>query len=116
MIWRRFPGDELDPAVEQPYRAAIDRHWPETPAISRFERFAFMSAQRALCCGDDRRNGQVRECDSEEGRHARQVKPEGRALSWAVAFGLGSSARGLNTEAPPRLDSHLILGGVVLKS
>ncbi|MCD6284679.1 MAG: L-fucose mutarotase [Anaerolineae bacterium] len=35
------PGDELDPAVENSYRAAIDRHWPNTPAIARVERFAF---------------------------------------------------------------------------
>lgn len=35
------PGDELDPAVEQSYRAMIDRHAPETPPISRIERFAF---------------------------------------------------------------------------
>jgi len=34
-------GDELDPSVERSYRAAIDRHWPETPAIARVERFAF---------------------------------------------------------------------------
>ena len=35
------PGDELDPAVEASYRAAIDRHWPKTPPIDRVERFAF---------------------------------------------------------------------------
>lgn len=35
------PGDALDPAVEAAYRAAIDRHWPETPPIARVERFAF---------------------------------------------------------------------------
>ncbi len=35
------PGDELDPAVEQRYRAAVDRHWPNTPPIQRLERFAF---------------------------------------------------------------------------
>jgi L-fucose mutarotase len=34
-------GDELDPSVEASYRAAIDRHWPETPEIARVERFAF---------------------------------------------------------------------------
>jgi L-fucose mutarotase len=34
-------GDQLDPAVERSYREAIDRHWPETPAIQRIERFAF---------------------------------------------------------------------------
>ncbi len=35
------PGDQLDPAVERSYRAAVDRHWPQTPAIARIERFAF---------------------------------------------------------------------------
>lgn len=35
------PGDELNPTVEASYRAAIDRHWPETPPIARVERFAF---------------------------------------------------------------------------
>jgi len=34
-------GDELDPAVEAGYRAAIDRHCPDKPAIERIERFAF---------------------------------------------------------------------------
>lgn len=35
------PGDYLDLEVEKAYRAAIDRHWPDTPAILRLERFAF---------------------------------------------------------------------------
>lgn len=35
------PGDELDPTVEQRYRKAVDRHWPDTPPIERMERFAF---------------------------------------------------------------------------
>jgi L-fucose mutarotase len=35
------PGDELDPAVEESYRAAIDQHRPDTPAIQRIDRFAF---------------------------------------------------------------------------
>lgn len=35
------PGDTLDPTVEESYRAAIDRHWPDTPPIARVERFAF---------------------------------------------------------------------------
>ena len=33
------PGDRLDPAVESAYRAAIDRHAPNTPPIARLERF-----------------------------------------------------------------------------
>ena len=39
-------GDQLDPAVEAAYRAAIDRHWPRTPAIARVERFAFYEQTR----------------------------------------------------------------------
>ena len=35
------PGDNLDESVEKSFRAAIDRHWPETPPIERVERFAF---------------------------------------------------------------------------
>jgi L-fucose mutarotase len=35
------PGDYLDLEVEKAYRTAIDRHWPDTPAIVRLERFAF---------------------------------------------------------------------------
>ena len=40
-------GDTLDPAVERAYRAAIDRHAPEAPAIARIERFAFYERARA---------------------------------------------------------------------
>ena len=44
------PGDEPDPAVEATYRAAIARHWPATPPITRLERFAFYErARRAFC-------------------------------------------------------------------
>jgi L-fucose mutarotase len=41
------PGDELDLSVEAAYRAAIDRHWPGTPAIARVERFAFYDRAKA---------------------------------------------------------------------
>lgn len=40
------PGDALDPAVEAAFRAAIDRHWPGTPAIARVERFGFYEQAR----------------------------------------------------------------------
>ncbi len=40
------PGDTLDPRVETAYRAAVDRHWPQTPAIGRLERFAFYDRTR----------------------------------------------------------------------
>ena len=32
------PGDELDPAVEASYRAAIEKHRSEAPAIHRIDR------------------------------------------------------------------------------
>ena len=35
------PGDNLDETVEKSYREVIDKHWPQTPAIERMERFAF---------------------------------------------------------------------------
>jgi len=35
------PRDTLDPAVEEAYRAAIDRHCPDAPAIARIGRFDF---------------------------------------------------------------------------
>jgi L-fucose mutarotase len=34
-------GDTLDPAVEQSYRAVIDKRWPGTPPAEKIERFAF---------------------------------------------------------------------------
>ncbi len=40
------PGDTLDPAVETAYRAAINRHAPETAPIARVERFAFYDRAR----------------------------------------------------------------------
>ena len=39
-------GDTLDPPVEETYRAVIDRHAPDAPAISRLERFAFYDRAR----------------------------------------------------------------------
>ena len=41
------PGDTLDPAVESSYRAAIDRHAPDTPAIVHIERFEFYDRAKA---------------------------------------------------------------------
>jgi L-fucose mutarotase len=40
------PGDTLDPLVEASYRTMVDKHWPETPAIIRVERFAFYEQAR----------------------------------------------------------------------
>lgn len=40
-------GDALDPAVEARYRAAVDRHAPDTPPFARLERFAFYDRARA---------------------------------------------------------------------
>lgn len=42
-------GDALDPSVEKRYRAVLDGHWPDAPAIERVERFAFYDrAQQAF--------------------------------------------------------------------
>jgi L-fucose mutarotase len=46
MMMAPVPGDTLDPTVETSYRAAIDRYWPETPAIARLERFDFYERSR----------------------------------------------------------------------
>jgi L-fucose mutarotase len=35
------PGDVIDPTVEATYRTEIDKYWPQTPPITRIERFAF---------------------------------------------------------------------------
>ena len=43
-------GDELDPAVEARYRAAIERHHPEAPAMVRVERFAFYERAKDAFC------------------------------------------------------------------
>ncbi|RLW69703.1 MAG: fucose isomerase [spirochete symbiont of Stewartia floridana] len=40
------PGDELDEALEREYRFAIDKTWPQTPPITRVERFAFYEQAR----------------------------------------------------------------------
>jgi len=39
-------GDTLDPAVEERYRRAIERHWPGAPPIARIDRFAFYERAR----------------------------------------------------------------------
>lgn len=39
-------GDQLDPAVERAYRAAIDRRQPKAPAIARIDRYAFYDRAR----------------------------------------------------------------------
>jgi len=43
-------GDRLDPKVEKTYRAAVDRHAPQTSAITRIERFAFYERARNAFC------------------------------------------------------------------
>ena len=56
-------GDELDPTVESSYRSVIDKHWPNTPAITRIERFAFYErAQQAfavLMTGETAKYGNI---------------------------------------------------------
>jgi L-fucose mutarotase len=41
IMMKAEPGDTLDPAVENAYRAAIDRHAPDAPPIARIGRFDF---------------------------------------------------------------------------
>ena len=57
------PGDELDSAVEKSYRMAIDRWWPDTPAIARIERFAFYerakSAFAVVMTGETAKYGNI---------------------------------------------------------
>ena len=56
-------GDELDPAVEAGYRAAVDRHWPDTSPIQRLERFAFYerakSAYAIVVTGETAKYGNI---------------------------------------------------------
>ncbi|MCJ7548686.1 MAG: L-fucose mutarotase [Anaerolineae bacterium] len=63
MMMDAVPGDELDPAVETSYRSAIDRHWPDTPAIARIERFAFYerakSAFAVVMTGETAKYGNI---------------------------------------------------------
>ena len=63
MMMAAVPGDMLDPEVEISYRAAIDRHWPETPAIARIERFAFYerttSAFAVVMTGETAKYGNI---------------------------------------------------------
>ncbi len=42
------PGDQLDPAVEKEYRAAIDRHAPQTPKIARIGRTDFYERTKGV--------------------------------------------------------------------
>ena len=46
LMMAAVPGDTLDPQVEMSYRAAVDRHWPQTPPIQRLERFSFYDRTR----------------------------------------------------------------------
>ena len=57
------PGDELDMNVEKAYREALDRTWPETPAVARVERFAFYeqakSAFAVVMTGETQKYGNL---------------------------------------------------------
>ena len=56
-------GDPLDPDIEAEFRAAIDRHWPETSPISRIDRQSFlMRSTRAFAIvqtGETRKYGNI---------------------------------------------------------
>ena len=57
------PIDEPDPAVEADYRAAIERHAPNAPAIQFIDRFAFYerseTAFAILITGETRKYGNI---------------------------------------------------------
>ena len=57
------PIDEPDPAVEADYRAAIDRHVDNAPAIQFIDRFAFYERSEAafaiLITGETRKYGNI---------------------------------------------------------
>jgi len=46
IMMKAEPGDTLDPAVENAYRAAIDRNAPDAPPIARIGRFDFYERTR----------------------------------------------------------------------
>jgi L-fucose mutarotase len=56
-------GDTLDPTVETSYRAVVDTHWPNTPAIERIDRFAFYerakSAFAVVMTGETAKYGNI---------------------------------------------------------
>jgi len=56
-------GDTLDPAVESAYHAALSRHVPRAPAISRIDRFHFYDrAQKCFAIvmtGETRKYGNI---------------------------------------------------------
>ncbi|RKX79034.1 MAG: L-fucose mutarotase [Spirochaetes bacterium] len=56
-------GDELDMNVENAYRAAIDKTWPDAPSVMRVERFAFYDQARAayavVMTGEVRKYGNI---------------------------------------------------------
>ena len=60
------PGDDLDPAVERSFRAAIDRHAPHTASVARLERFAFYErakgAYAVVMTGETAKYGNILLC------------------------------------------------------
>ena len=53
MMMAAVPGDELDPTVEESYRAAVDRHWPDTPAYRAHRAVCFLRAHKGGVCRRD---------------------------------------------------------------
>ena len=56
-------GDTPDPQMESDFRATIDRHWPDTPAMAKMERHEFMArSSRAFAIvqtGETRKYGNI---------------------------------------------------------
>ena len=63
MMMAVVPGDSADPTVATDFRAAIDRHQPDTPAIARLERFSFYERSREafaiVMTGETRKYGNI---------------------------------------------------------
>ena len=55
------PGDNADPSVEAGFRTVIDKHWPDTPAIAKLDRFGFykraMAAFAVVITGSTKKYG-----------------------------------------------------------
>ena len=56
-------GDQLDPAVEAAYRAAIVKYQPDAPPVTRIERFAFYERAKTafaiVMTGDTAKYGNI---------------------------------------------------------
>jgi len=63
VMMQAVPGDQLDPAVEQQYMAAVHRHVPTAKPPVRIDRFAFYDRAKTafaiLITGENRKYGNL---------------------------------------------------------